>query len=75
MGYLSTCPEPEPGSKVAENIFPNISYNDGVTVIRFIPADRLARSRFDALRLKIEMDWAPLNQPLPKPDAGDYMAI
>ncbi|RKL01723.1 hypothetical protein BFJ71_g5052 [Fusarium oxysporum] len=67
--------------KLAENNFPNIRYNDGVRVIRFIPEDRLACSRFDTLRLKIEewtgrpIDWAPLNQPLPKLDAGGYMAI
>ncbi|KAJ4046559.1 hypothetical protein NW753_009380 [Fusarium oxysporum] len=67
--------------KLAENNFPNIRYNDGVRVIRFIPEDRLACSRFDTFRLKIEewtgrpIDWAPLNQPLPKLDAGGYMAI
>ncbi|KAL5598152.1 hypothetical protein FOBRF1_011945 [Fusarium oxysporum] len=67
--------------KLAENNFPSIRYNDGVRVIRFIPEDRLACSRFDTLRLKIEewtgrpIDWAPLNQPLPKLDAGGYMSI
>ncbi|KAH6959429.1 kinase-like domain-containing protein [Fusarium avenaceum] len=66
--------------KLAENNFPNISYNDGVRVIRFIPEDRLACSRFDTWKLKIEewtgrpIDWAPLKQPLPRLDAGGYMA-
>lgn len=49
-------------------------------MVQFVPADRLARSRFDALRLKIEewtgrpIDWAPFRQPLPRLDAGGYMA-
>ncbi|SCV54173.1 uncharacterized protein FFB14_13510 [Fusarium fujikuroi] len=66
---------------IAHNNFPNISYNDGVRVVQFVPSDRLAHSRFDTVRLKIEewtgrpIDWAPLNQTLPKLDAGGYMAI
>ncbi|KAF5699322.1 serine threonine kinase [Fusarium mundagurra] len=66
--------------KLADNNFPNISYNDGVRMVRFVPADRLARSRFDTLRLKIEewtgrpIDWAPFRQPRPRLDAGGYMA-
>lgn len=59
--------------------FPNISYSDGVRVIRFVPAHSLARSHFDTIRLKIEewtgrpIDWAPLQQPLPNVGAGDYI--
>ncbi|KAF5592203.1 serine threonine kinase [Fusarium subglutinans] len=65
---------------LAENHFPNISYNDGVRVVQFIPAQRLVRSRFNTLRLKIEewtgrpIDWAPFRQPLPRLNAGGYMA-
>ncbi|KAF5651367.1 serine threonine kinase [Fusarium tjaetaba] len=65
---------------LADNNFPNISYDDGVRIVRFVSADRLAHSRFDTVRLKIEewtgrsIDWAPLQQPLPKVDAGDYIA-
>ncbi|KAK2692548.1 hypothetical protein QWA68_007421 [Fusarium oxysporum] len=47
--------------KLAENNFPNISYNYGVRVVRFIPADRWARSRFDASKLKIE-EWTVLDR-------------
>ncbi|RKL28355.1 hypothetical protein BFJ72_g12586 [Fusarium proliferatum] len=66
--------------ELAENNFLDINFNDGVRVVQFVPADRLARSRFDALRLKIEewtgrpIDWAPFRQPLPRLDAGGYMA-
>ncbi|SCO53165.1 uncharacterized protein FFMR_11394 [Fusarium fujikuroi] len=66
--------------ELAENNFPDINFNDGVRVVQFVPADRLARSHFDALRLKIEewtgrpIDWAPFRQPLPRLDAGGYMA-
>ncbi|KAF4496829.1 serine threonine kinase [Fusarium agapanthi] len=65
---------------LVENHFPNISYNDGVRVVQFVPAHRLARSGFDTLRLKMEewtgrpIDWAPFRQPLPRLDAGGYMA-
>ncbi|CVL12815.1 uncharacterized protein FPRN_09895 [Fusarium proliferatum] len=66
--------------ELAENNFPDINFNDGVRVVQFVPADRLARSRFDALRLKIEeltgrpIDWAPFRQPLLRLDAGGYVA-
>ncbi|PNP79455.1 hypothetical protein FNYG_07071 [Fusarium nygamai] len=66
--------------KLADNNFPNISYNDGVRMVRLVPAHRLAHSKFDTVRLKIEewsgrpIDWAPLQQPLPKLGTGDYMA-
>lgn len=62
-----------------QRTFPNISYSDGVRVIRFVPAHSLARSHFDTIRLKIEewtgrpIDWAPLQQPLPNVGAGDYI--
>ncbi|KAF5644454.1 serine threonine kinase [Fusarium sp. NRRL 52700] len=65
---------------LAEIHFPNISYNDGVRVVQFVPAHRLVRSRFDTTRLKIEewigrpIDWAPFHQPLPRLDAGGYTA-
>ncbi|KAF5599972.1 serine threonine kinase [Fusarium pseudoanthophilum] len=65
---------------LAESNFPNISYNDGVRVVRFVPADRLVRSRIDSFRLKVEewtgrpIDWAPFRQPLPRLDAGGCMA-
>ncbi|KAF5692856.1 serine threonine kinase [Fusarium denticulatum] len=65
--------------KLAEYDFPNISYNDGTRMVRFVPADRLAHSRFDTMRLKIEewtgrpIDWTPLQQPFPRAGAGDYM--
>ncbi|KAF5968001.1 serine/threonine protein kinase [Fusarium bulbicola] len=66
--------------KLADNNFPNISYNDGVRMVQFVPANRLTHSHLDTLRLKIEeltgrpMDWAPLQQPVPKFGAGDYIA-
>ncbi|KAF5548340.1 serine threonine kinase [Fusarium phyllophilum] len=49
---------------LAENNFPNISYNDGVRMVR-LKIEELTRR---------PIDWAPLQQPLPKVGAGDYIA-
>ncbi|KAG4277154.1 serine/threonine protein kinase [Fusarium proliferatum] len=65
---------------LAEKNFPDINFNDGLRLVRFVPADFLAPSPLDSLRLKIErwtgrpIDWAPLSEPLPKLDAGGYVA-
>ncbi|OBS29445.1 hypothetical protein FPOA_03381 [Fusarium poae] len=65
---------------LAQNNFPNIGYNDGVRVVRFVPADRLPYSRFDKWKLNIErwtgrpIDWAPFGRPQPKLDAGGFLA-
>ncbi|CVL00390.1 uncharacterized protein FMAN_09853 [Fusarium mangiferae] len=64
---------------IAYRDFPNISWNDGLRVVRFVPGDRFSRSRFDTVRLKIEewtgrpIDWTPLQQPVPKVDAYDHV--
>lgn len=68
-------------ANILQKNFPDINFNDGLRLVRFVPADSLAPSPLDSLRLKLErwtgrpIDWAPLSEPLPKLDAGGYVAI